>query len=315
MSEADTVKEPAADRASGTTRKDSTAKSADAPPGSVPFEYSLHVAALQPTDEQRDTEKILLEKVENMDIWKEQEGQTEEKDILFIKNRIRSDLQRILRARKFDVNKALKLCAVNLKYFFGDKPFLIEAEKIEVEAKTGKTRVGGIDRHGRPVVVLDNSAENTSDPVNQMRFLMFNMELSLASMSPPVEKHVVFIHLENFSIFNAPSIAVTKKTIEILASNYCERLGHAVLWQPPAYFSVFLSAVSYVIDPITRGKLCIVRGDYSENSENDILMKYLIGDQWKAITGVDQPRFADNASPGYNHEVYWKNIVKDGKVL
>ena len=63
-------------------------------------------------------------------------------------------------------------------------------------------------------------------------------------MSPPVEKHVVFIHLENFSIFNAPSIAVTKKTIEILASNYCERLGHAVLWQPPAYFSVFLSAVS-----------------------------------------------------------------------
>ena len=66
-----------------------------------------------------------------------------------------------------------------------------------MEAKTGKTRVGGIDRHGRPVVVLDNSAENTNDPVNQMRFLMFNMELSLASMSPPVEKHVVFIHLEN----------------------------------------------------------------------------------------------------------------------
>ena len=33
----------------------------------------------------------------------------------------------------------------------------------------------------------------------------------------------------------------------------------------------------------------------------------------ETITGVDQPRYADNASPGYNHEVYWKNIVKDGK--
>ena len=76
-------------------------------PGSIPFEYSLHVAALQPTDEQRETEKILLDKVENMDIWKEQEGQTEEKDIVFIRNRIRSDLQRISRARKFDVNKPL----------------------------------------------------------------------------------------------------------------------------------------------------------------------------------------------------------------
>ena len=75
------------------------------------FEYSLHVAALQPTDEQRDTEKILLEKVENMDIWKEQGEQTEEKDSLFIKNRL-DQIQRILRARKFDVNKAPSNCAL-----------------------------------------------------------------------------------------------------------------------------------------------------------------------------------------------------------
>ena len=73
------------------------------------------------------------------------------------------------------------------------------------------------------MVVLDNTVENTNDPVEQMRFLMFNMELSIKSMISPVEKHVVFIHLENLSLFNAPSISVTKKTIEILASYYCER--------------------------------------------------------------------------------------------
>ena len=101
----------------------------------------------------------------------------------------------------------------------------------------------------------------------------------------------------------------------IPTAHYCERLGHAILWQPPAYFSVFLSAVSYVIDPVTRGKLCMIRGDYSENSENDKLMKFLIGNNWKEITGVDQPKVNPESSPGYNHELYWTNVVANGKII
>ena len=62
---------------------------------------------------------------------------------------------------------------------------MITPGQIEKEALTGKTRIGGFDRHGRPVVVLDNTVENTNDPVEQMRFLMFNMELSIKSMISP----------------------------------------------------------------------------------------------------------------------------------
>ena len=46
MSEADNAQEPVADRAVDTTGENSTAIDADAPPGAIPGEYSLHVAAL-----------------------------------------------------------------------------------------------------------------------------------------------------------------------------------------------------------------------------------------------------------------------------
>ena len=292
-------------------------------PDGIPFDYEIHVASPIPSDSQKKIESELLQKIEQLQTWlniedhliAKEKSSNGENGVDFVKKRVKSDLQRTLRARKFDVNKSLKLAETNLKYLLEDKPFLITPGQIEKEALTGKTRIGGFDRHGRPVVVLDNTVENTNDPVEQMRFLMFNMELSIKSMISPVEKHVVFIHLENFSLFNAPSISVTKKTIEILASHYCERLGRCILWQPPAYFTVFLAAVSYVIDPITRGKLVMIRGDYSEGTDNDKLMKSLIGGKWKEIVGVDQPKFGDTCSPGYNHEVYWKNIEINEKIV
>ena len=67
-------------------------------------------------------------------------------------------------------------------------------------------------------------------------------------------------------------------------------------------------------DAVNEGKETLKPSDFKARSAHLKKLKG-IGDQWKAITGVDQPRYADNASPGYNHEVYWKNIVKDGKVL
>ena len=86
MSEADNVQEPVADRALDTTGENSTAKDADAPLDL----YRLNIACTSGARIDDSVKlKILLDKVENMDIWKEQEGQTEEKDIVFA--RIGSD--------------------------------------------------------------------------------------------------------------------------------------------------------------------------------------------------------------------------------
>ena len=44
-------------------------------------------------------------------------------------------------------------------------------------ATTGKIRVSGTDHHGRPVMILDNSRENTNSTEAMLEYLAFNMEL------------------------------------------------------------------------------------------------------------------------------------------
>ena len=77
-----------------------------------------------------------------------------------------------------------------------------------------------------------------------------------------MEKQVTFINLMGFSIFNTPPMSSTKHTMDLFANYYHERLGHCVLWQPPAYFSIFFATVKPFIDAVTFGKVVLVRGDH-----------------------------------------------------
>ena len=280
---------------------------ASSPSESLAFQYDIHVSCPQVTPSGKIAAAELLKRVAALDSWPRLTPEYQD--------RMKKDAQRILRARKFNIDKSVALASFIVDYFIKESPREISPPDIELEAQTGKTRVGGMDRHNRPVLVLDNTVENTSDAVAQMRFLMFNMELSLRHMVHPVEKHVVFINLENFSLWNAPSLSTTKVTLDILSKYYCERLGHGILWQPPAYFSVFLSACSAFIDPVTYGKVVFIRGEYGEGSDNDKTMRFLLGENWKQITGVDQPKVAEESSPGYDHARYWPNVGKKMTLL
>ena len=189
----------------------------------------------------------------------------------------------------------------------------MRAAEVELEAKTGKVQVLSVpDRHGRPVIILDNTAENTKGKEDaHMRFLAWSLERSIRKMSADVEKHVVFLHLGNFSIWNAPAMSETMRTVDIFSTYFHERLGHAVLWQPPAYFSLFLKGVWPFIDSVTRSKVVVVRGEYGPGTENDERMRLLLGLGWRALVGVDQPRRDKGSSPGYDHEVAWGVVVKE----
>ena len=250
-----------------------------------------------------------------------------------------ANLQRILRARKFDMPKALQLAAKTVTWRTEYCPEGIEPEELRVESCTGKTRMGErLDRFGRPVVVLDSSAQNTKKPEGHVRLLAWTMERSMRAMlgrnerqvaasdevgveegggavvSPPVvavpvvEKQALFMHMNKFSLFNAPGLATTRQTIDILASFYCERLGHAILWKPPAYFSTFLLAVKRFVDPVTLSKVVIIKGNTDPGSKNDELLHLLIGKDWRAISGVEGVREAKTSSPGYHHPSYWHRV-------
>lgn len=89
---------------------------------------------------------------------------------------------------------------------------------------------------------------------------------------------------------------------------YPERLGHCIIYQPPAFFEMFFHTIKGFIDPKTVSKMVFIRGDVSDGSENDVLLKSIIGDNWKVLSGADQPILRQGSSPGYLHDVYWPTV-------
>ncbi len=52
-------------------------------------------------------------------------------------------------------------------------------EEMQFQGQTGKIYNAGTDRWGRPVVIFNNSVNNSNDPAQQMRYLAFNLEMAL----------------------------------------------------------------------------------------------------------------------------------------
>ena len=65
------------------------------------------------------------------------------------------------------------------------------------------------------------------------------------------------------------------------------------------------------VDPVTYGKVVIIKGDYSPGSANDERMQLLVGPDWKRKCGVDQPRQNKKSSPGYDHQKYWPALLAE----
>ena len=185
--------------------------------GDAELVKDYHVNTPEPTEEHKAAEVAFLTEMERWKRW----GEIEDT----VKARITYDAQRILRARNFNINNSVVLAQQTAEFFSVEKPFGIGPEEMEKEAATGKVRLGGIDRHHRPVVVLDNTVENTTEQSGQMRFRLFNMEYSILHMKPPVEKQVVFINLEAFSIWNAPALSTRRSPSIFLQNTTANGLG------------------------------------------------------------------------------------------
>jgi hypothetical protein len=121
-----------------------------------------------------------------------------------------------------------------------------------------------------------------------------------------VRKYVIFLHLNDFSLRNNPSWAVTKETMRMLTCCFAECCGHIILHNAPSVFSVAYRLVKPLIDPKTATKILFVTDKDEEK------MKELIGDDWRAITGAGQKRL-DKCSPGYDHSVQWPITLENDR--
>ncbi|CAM9156689.1 unnamed protein product, partial [Heterosigma akashiwo] len=148
-----------------------------------PFDLVFHVGA-SGLEEDTDSER-LLEAIRTLRSRLENECSINEAGELYEEFRgwcTDSCLRRFIVARKGDTDKAFEMLIEALKWRHKRQPHLLSAEDPAIMngGRTGKAYIAGFDRWKRPVVVLDNAAENERDPTAIVTHTAFNLEFAVA---------------------------------------------------------------------------------------------------------------------------------------
>jgi len=228
-------------------------------------------------------------------------------------------LRRYLAAKNFDGQKARELLLSSLQWRKLRHPHQHCSwdPNIMEGGRTGKVYLPGFDRWGRSIIILNNSVENSKNPDDIMEYMAFNFDFALREMelSGKAEKYVVFVQMSNFSFFNTPHFTVSLESLQMLGPLYPERLGHLIIFQGPAVLNIFIEAMRPFADEKIFSKMVTISGSYEAGSQNDRRLSYLIGPNWKTLTGTDQPEWAPKSSPGYNYAEYWPNLISREKKM
>ncbi|KAJ9167045.1 hypothetical protein P3X46_021727 [Hevea brasiliensis] len=169
-----------------------------------------------------------------------------------------ASISRHLRARNWSVKKATKILKETLKWRAQYKPEEIRWEEVAREAETGKIyRTNYVDRHGRTVLVMRPSCQNSKSTKGQIRYLVYCMENAILNLSPDQEQMVWLIDFHGFNLSHI-SLKVTKETAHVLQDHYPERLGLAILYNPPKFFEPFWMAAKVFLEPKTYNKVKFV---------------------------------------------------------
>eukprot|EP00195_Chlamydomonas_chlamydogama_P007148 CAMPEP_0202896822 /NCGR_PEP_ID=MMETSP1392-20130828/5743_1 /ASSEMBLY_ACC=CAM_ASM_000868 /TAXON_ID=225041 /ORGANISM="Chlamydomonas chlamydogama, Strain SAG 11-48b" /LENGTH=277 /DNA_ID=CAMNT_0049582305 /DNA_START=251 /DNA_END=1080 /DNA_ORIENTATION=+ len=210
---------------------------------------------------------------------------------------------RYLRARQWNLQKATKMLQATLDWRIEYKPHLIRWHDIKAQTVTGKQMIYPVtDKQGRPIVLMRPRFENTRDQENQIKFLIYNLEIaSKMADKSGVGKMCWLLDFEQYSLSNAPPIKVSIHCNHVLQNHYPERLGLAVCWHSPMLFSMTWKAVSPFIDPVTKQKINFIDKGPKEKAEME--ERFHMNEMEECIGG---------GHPGYrfNLEEYEKQMLE-----
>ena len=179
-------------------------------------------------------------------------------------------LCRYLRARSWNLKKALKMFSATARWRAKTRPERIKWRDVQAEGATGKQYLAGTDKEGRNVLVMRPGRENTKEHAGNIRFLIYTLERATWREKPQddhplgshVEHHreklVLLIDFTGWTLATAPPMRTSRETLCILQDHFPERLAVAVLYNPPWIFAVFWKAISPFIDPETYRKIRFV---------------------------------------------------------
>lgn len=277
------------------------------------FSRGAHIYSPQPSEENIEEAKRLKAEISKTAVYQNDPFAAQFCDD--------ETIHRFLRARQYDYPKALAMLQETLQWRASYRPQDIRGSMLPNTGRTGKVFSHPIrDRWGRPILVLNNTKENCKDWEENVRWLTFQLERARKAMEIDhrrtgarlVEKWVVFIHLTEFSFWNNPPWKVTSETLKLFTSRYPEHLGHAILFEAPPIFSGLFSLCTPFLDEVTKNKVVwISKGDCGEGEKNDLVMKNLIGPDWKTITGAFQPAVNKDTSPGFYFDKFWEGLLRE----
>lgn len=193
-------------------------------------------------------------------------------------------LLRFLRARKWDVEKALVMMISTMQWRLtemhvddrivknGELGALESAaqatdakakkddEDFLVQLRMGKSYLHGLDNAGRPMCIvrarLHKAGEQTEESLE--RFTVYTIETARLFLRPPIDTATIVFDMTDFSMANMDYTPV-KFMIKCFEANYPESLGTVLVYKAPWVFNAVWSIVRGWLDPVVAGKVSFVK--------------------------------------------------------
>ncbi|GJN82480.1 hypothetical protein PLIIFM63780_006020 [Purpureocillium lilacinum] len=217
-------------------------------------------------------------------------------------------LLRFLRARKWDVEKALVMLisAMNWRHsqmnldddiMKNGEGGAIEDEKngsasakklgsdFMAQLRMGKSFLHGTDKEGRPICVvrvrLHRPGEQSLESLE--RYTVFIIETARLVLEPPVDTATIIFDMSDFTLSNMDYQPV-KFMVQCFEANYPESLGAVLVHNAPWVFQGIWKIIRGWLDPVVAAKVHFTnyRAGLEEFIAPDRIIKELDGDEdWK----------------------------------
>ncbi|KAE8450040.1 hypothetical protein EG329_007179 [Mollisiaceae sp. DMI_Dod_QoI] len=188
-------------------------------------------------------------------------------------------LLRFLRARKWDVDKALVMMVSTMRWrskdMHVDDDIMKNGELGSMEdanssdpvkkklghdfltqMRLGKSFLHGVDKSGRPMcfvrVRLHKQGEQSEESLE--RYTVFVIESARMVLSPPVDTACVVFDMTGFSLANM-DYAPVKFMIKCFEANYPESLGVVLVHKAPWVFQGIWKIIKGWLDPVVASKV------------------------------------------------------------
>ncbi|KAK1248116.1 hypothetical protein MKX08_006336 [Trichoderma sp. CBMAI-0020] len=212
---------------------------------------------------------------------------------------------RFLRARKWDVEKALVMLVSTMSWRHtemkvdadimknGEEGAVLDAQNGKGDAKKvgedflaqlrmGKSFLHGVDKQGRPICVvrvrLHHQGEHCEESLE--RCTVFLIETARMVLRPPVDTATVVFDMTGFSMANMDYTPV-KFMIKCFEANYPESLGAVLVHNAPWLFQGIWKIIRGWLDPVVAAKVHFTNNkkDLQEFIEPAHVLKELGGDE------------------------------------